>query len=373
MPKAQELVATPYRFEGNKSKAQKFFETGLGHAFERMRSLQHPDYPLTVYYAFKQAGSEAGEDEGDESNSNGNVIKAIASTGWETMLEGLIRVGFTITGTWPIRTEMLNRSVGLGTNALASSIVLVCRPRLVEAQVASRRQFLNALRAELPAALKNLQRGSVAPVDLAQASIGPGMAIYSRYSKVVESDGTPLRVRTALQLINRALAEALAEQEGEYDAETRWAIAWFEEYAMNAGEYGRAETLSKAKNTAVQTLEHAGLVVSKAGKVRLMKREELYSNWNPKTNRLTVWEVMQRMIHELLDGKGDTGAGDILRQASTQGEVARDLAYRLYNVCERKGWSQEAQAYNSLVTSWSEISRLAHREAESVQQATFLG
>src|SRR5258708_1440793 len=218
VPKAQELVATPYRFEGNKSKAQEFFETGLGQAFERMRAVQHPDYPLTVYYAFKQAESEAGEDEGDESNSNGNVAKAIASTGWETMLEGLIRAGFTITGTWPIRTEMLNRSVGLGTNALASSIVLVCRPRLVEAQVASRRQFLNALRAELPAALKNLQRGSIAPVDLAQASIGPGMAIYSRYSKVVESDGTSLRVRTALQLINRALDEALAEQEGEYDA-----------------------------------------------------------------------------------------------------------------------------------------------------------
>ncbi len=373
VPKAQELVATPYRFEGDKSKAQEFFETGLEHAFERMRSLQHPDYPLTVYYAFKQAESEAGEDEGDESNSNGNVIKAIASTGWETMLEGLIRAGFTITGTWPMRTEMLNRSVGLGANALASSIVLVCRPRLVEAAVASRRQFLNALRAELPAALKNLQRGSVAPVDLAQASIGPGMAIYSRYSKVVESDGTPLRVRTALQLINRALDEALAEQEGEYDAETRWALAWFEEYAMNAGEYGRAETLSKAKNTAMQALEHAGLVVSRAGKVRLVKREELSGNWNPKTSRLTVWEVMQRMIHELLDGKGDTGAGDILRSASSQGEVARDLAYRLFVVCERKGWTQEALAYNSLVTSWLEISRLAHREAESVQQTMFLG
>jgi len=372
VPKVQELIATPYRFEGNKSKAQEFFETGLGQAFERMRPLQHPDYPLTVYYAFKQAESEAEEDEGGEASSNGNIIKAIASTGWETMLEGLIRAGFTITGTWPMRTEMLNRSTGLGTNALASSIVMVCRPRLVEAQVASRRQFLNALRAELPTALKNLQRGSVAPVDLAQASIGPGMAIYSRYSKVVESDGTPLRVRTALQLINRALDEALAEQEGEYDAETRWAVAWFEEYAMNPGEYGRAETLSKAKNTAVQALEHAGLVVSKAGKVRLVKREELSSNWHPKTSRLTVWEVMQRMIHELLDGKGDTGAGDILRQASAQGEVARDLAYRLYTVCERKGWSQEAQAYNSLVTSWLEISRLAHRQADSVQQATFL-
>jgi putative DNA methylase len=372
VPKAQELVATPYRFEGNKSKAREFFETGLGQAFERMRSVQHPDYPLTVYYAFKQAESEEEDDEGGEASSNGNIMRAIASTGWETMLEGLICTGFTITGTWPMRTEMLNRSVGLGTNALASSIVLVCRPRLVEAQVASRRQFLNALRAELPAALKNLQRGSVAPVDLAQASIGPGMAIYSRYSKVVELDGTPLRVRTALQLINRALDEALAEQEGEYDAETRWAVAWFEEYAMNAGEYGRAETLSKAKNTAVQALEHTGLVVSKAGKVRLVKREELSSNWNPKTSRLTVWEVMQRMIFALLSGNGEIGASDILRLASSQGEVARDLAYRLYTVCERKGWAQEAQAYNSLVTSWLEISRLAHREAESVQQATFL-
>lgn len=374
VPKSQELVATPYRFDGSKSKAQEFFETGLGQAFERMRAVEHPDYPLTVYYAFKQAESETDGEREDNSEifHNGNNRTMIASTGWETMLEGLIRAGFTITGTWPMRTEMKTRQVAMGTNALASSIVLVCRPRPVDAPIASRRQFLNALRAELPAALKNLQHGSVAPVDLAQASIGPGMAIYSRYSKVVESDGTPLRVRTALQLINRALDEALAEQEGEYDAETRWAVAWFEEYAMNAGEYGRAETLSKAKNTAVQALEHAGLVVSKAGKVRLVKREELSNNWNPKTSRLTVWEVMQRMIHELLDGKGDTGAGDILRQASVQGEVARDLAYRLYTVCERKGWAQEAQAYNSLVTSWLEISRLAHRQAESVQQATFL-
>jgi len=375
VPKAQELVATPYRFGGSKSEAQAFFETGLGKVFERMRDAQHPDYPLTVYYAFKQAEAETDEDEGDEASSNGNIMKVVASTGWETMLEGLIRAGFTITGTWPIRTEMMNRTVGQGTNALASSIVLVCRPRPVDAPIASRRQFLNALRAELPAALKNLQRGSIAPVDLAQASIGPGMAIYSRYSKVVESDGTPLRVRTALQLINRALDEALAEQEGEYDAETRWAIAWFEQYAMNAGEYGIAETLSKAKNTSVQSLVDARLLEARAGKVHLLKREELPEAWNPKASRLTVWEVMQRMIHELLDGKGDVGAGDILRKASAQAEVARDLAYRLYTVCERKGWAQEALAYNSLVTSWSEISRLAHREAAdgSLWGATFLG
>src|SRR6266566_2558205 len=282
-----------------------------------MRVTQNPDYPLTVYYAFKQAESEAERDEGDEVSKNGNGIKVTASTGWETMLEGLIRSGLTITGTWPVRTEMVNRSVGLGTNALASSIVLVCRPRPVDAPVASRREFLNALRAELPLALKNLQHGSIAPVDLAQASIGPGMSIYSRYSKVVESDGTPLGVRTALQLINRALDEVLEEQEGEYDAETRWAIAWFEQYAMDAGDYGVAETLSKAKNMSVQNLEHAGLVVSRGGKVRLRRRDELSEAWRPKLNP----------------------------------------------VCERKGWAQEALAYNSLVASWSEISRLAQREA----------
>ncbi len=312
-----------------------------------MRKAQNPAYPLTVYYAFKQAESDAGEDDGAEESSNGDVTKATASTGWETMLEGLIRAGFTVVGTWPIRTELANRTRGISSNALASSIVLVCRPRPVDAPIASRRQFLNALRAELPAALKNLQRGSIAPVDLAQASIGPGMAIYSRYSKVVES----------------------------YDAETRWAVAWFEQYAMNAGEYGVAETLSKAKNTTVQSLVDAGLLEARAGKVHLLKREELPEAWNPKASRLTVWEVMQRMIHELLDGKGDVGAGDILRKASAQAEVARDLAYRLYTVCERKGWAQEALAYNSLVTSWSEISQLAHREAAdgSLWGATFLG
>jgi putative DNA methylase len=378
VPKAQELVATPYRFEGDKHKAQAFFEKGLGEAFEHMQSAQHPDYPLTVYYAFKQTEAEAdgneGEADGSDNNGNGKIPKALASTGWETMLEGLIRSGFTITGTWPMRTEMMNRSVGLGSNALASSIVLVCRPRSVDATIASRRQFLNSLKAELPAALKNLQRGSIAPVDLAQASIGPGMAIYSRYSKVVESDGTPLKVRTALQLINRALDEALAEQEGEYDGETRWAIAWFEQYAMNDGEYGVAETLSKAKNMSVQGMVDSGLVKAHGGKVHLVRREDLLESWNPRSSHLTAWEVTQRMI-AALDAKGEVGAGDILRQAGSIGEVARDLAYRLYTICERKGWAQEALAYNGLVSSWSEISRLAYREASDSElwQGTYLG
>ncbi len=370
VPKAKELVATPYRFGGNKAKAQEFFETGLGKAFEHMRVIQNPEYPLTLYYAFKQSESEEDIKEGTK------TLFALASTGWETMLEGLIKAGFIITGTWPLRTEMMNRSVGQGTNVLASSIVLVCRPRPVDAPIASRREFLNALRSELPNALKNLKHGSIAPVDLAQASIGPGMAIYSRYSKVIESDGTPLSVRTALQLINRTLDEVLAEQEGEYDAETRWAIAWFEENAMNDGPYGRAETLSKAKNVAIESLVNAGFLEAKSGKVRLLKREELSKDWNPKTStRLTVWEVMQRMIHALLNGKGESEVGDISRQASEKAEIARDLAYRLYTVCERKGWAQEALAYNSLVTSWSEISRLAQRQASDADlwAGTFLG
>ncbi len=371
VPKVQELVATPYRFGGSKSKAQQFFETGLGKAFEHMRKIQHPDYPLSVYYAFKQSESENEDDQ----EGTLKTLLTTASTGWETMLEGLIKAGFTITGTWPMRTEMANRSVGQGTNALASSIVLVCRPRPVDAPIASRREFLNALRSELPHALKNLQHGSVAPVDLAQASIGPGMGIYSRYSKVIESDGKPLSVRTALQLINRALDEVLAEQEGEYDAETRWAIAWFEQFAMGESAYGVAETLSKAKNVAIQNLKDAGILESKAGKVRLLKREELAKGWNPKTStRLTVWEVMQRMIYALQEGRGETEAGDILRQVGERAEIARDLAYRLYTVCERKGWAQEALAYNSLVVSWSEISRLAQREAsdEGLWEATYL-
>lgn len=368
VPKKEELVATPYRFEGSKSKAQKFFETGLGYAFERMRAVQHPDYPLTVYYAFKQSETEAENYEQSSENGNGNAV--VASTGWETMLEGLIRAGFTITGTWPMHTEMMTRQVAMGTNALASSIVLVCRPRPVDAPIATRREFLLALKAELPEKLRNLQHGSIAPVDLAQASIGPGMSIYSRYSQVVESDGTPLRVRTALQMINQQLDAALAEQEGEYDNETRWAIAWFEQYGMQEGEYGVAETLSKAKNMSVAHLESVRLVTSKAGKVRLRKREELPEEWTPHGS--TVWEVTQRLIYALLEGKGaqggEGGAANILRQVLSLSESARDLTYRLYTVCERQGWAQEALAYNALITSWTQITDLAHKGLVEIQQ-----
>lgn len=352
VPKAPELVATPYRFGGDKEKAQSFFEEGLGKAFTRMNEMACTDYPLTVYYAFKQAETEESDDE------EGNTV--ISSTGWETMLEGLIKSDFSIDGTWPMRSELSNRMVASGTNALASSIVLVCRPRPTNAPKATRRQFLNELKSDLPRSLKLLQQGNIAPVDLAQASIGPGMAIFSKYTAVLESNGSPMPVRTALQLINQILDEFLTEQEGEFDSDTRWALTWFEQYQFNQGQYGDAETLSKAKNTSVQGMVEAGILEAKAGKVRLLKREDLKADWNPETDaRTPVWEVAQQLIHAL-DQKGETGAAQLLAKLGTDATLARELAYRLYNLCDRKGWTQEGIAYNSLVTSWSEITRLAN-------------
>ncbi len=358
-PKSQELIATPYRFDGSKERAKHFFENGLAVSFSHIRMKQEPRYPMTVYYAFKQA----------ESDDNQSLMAAEhASTGWETMLEGLLRAEYSISGTWPIRTEMANRSGGLDVNALASSIVLVCRPRLADASLTTRRDFLNALKRELPRALKDLQRGNIAPVDLAQAAIGPGMAVFSRYSKVLESDGTPMRIRTALHLINQTLDEVLAEQEGEYDADTRWAVAWFEQYGMDEGPYGVAETLSKAKNTAVGALVEAGILRAQGGKVRLLRRDEFSSDWNPATaKRLTVWEVTQRLIQALQE-QGDVGAAAILDHVGAYGEVARDLAYRLYTICERKKWADEALAYNSLVVEWSDISGAVERRRRTTAE-----
>jgi putative DNA methylase len=349
VPKAQELVATPYRFDGNKQKAQTFFEEGLGKAFNRMHEISHADYPLTVYYAFKQA----------ETDQKGKSDESVASTGWETMLEGLIKADFSINGTWPMRSELSNRMVASGTNALASSIVLVCRPRPTDAAKITRRQFLTELKRQLPHALKTLQQGNVAPVDLAQASIGPGMAVFSQYAAVLENDGSSMRVRTALQLINQILDEYLTEQEGEFDGDTRWALTWFEQYQFEPGQYGDAETLSKAKNTSVQGMVEAGILEAKGGKVRLLKRSELKSDWNPNSDsRMPDWEIAQYLIHEL-EQKGEMGAAALLAKLGSRGEIARDLAYRLYSLCDRKGWTQEAISYNSLVISWPEINRLA--------------
>jgi len=360
VPKSVELVATAYRFEGNKQKAKDFFESGLRSVFLKFIQTTVSNYPITIYYAFKQSE----EDIADE----GVQINGRTSTGWETMLSALLETGFQITGTWPVRTEMDSRMVGQGTNALASSIVLVCRPRPTDAPTLTRREFLAALQRELPPALRELQKGSIAPVDLAQAAIGPGMAVFSRCKQVLEADGSPMRVRTALALINQVLDEYLTEQEGEYDADTRWALAWYEQYGFNEGPYGDAETLSRAKNTSVEGMTEAGIIWARGGKVRLLRRDELNgsgggSAWDPsKDRRPTVWEAVQHLVRAL-DKEGEQAAAQLLARLGGLGETARQLAYRLYSLCERKGWAQEALGYNMLAAAWPRLKELAGKGA----------
>jgi putative DNA methylase len=349
-PKQQELIASPYR-SGDKQKARQFFEQGLERVFSVLRSTQSPSFPMIVFYAFKQSETKP------ERRGDGATI--VASTGWESMLEGMLRSGLMVTGTWPMRTEGDNRQVGIGANALASSIVLVCRPRPLDSAIATRREFLTGLRGELPPAVRKLQQGSIAPVDLAQSAIGPGMAVFSRYAKVVEADGSPMTVRAALGLINQVLDETLSEQESDFDGDTRWALAWFEDSGMNPGPFGRAETLSKAKNTSINGLVEAGFLESKGGKVRLLDPSELAEDWDPVADaRLTIWEVAHYLIRALETG-GEEKVAELLRRVGGLGETARELAYRLYVICERKKWAKEALAYNSLVVAWPEIARLA--------------
>lgn len=277
------------------------------------------------------------------------------------MLEGLLESGLTITGTWPVRSEKPTRMRSLDSNALASSIVLVCRPRSEDATLTSRRNFLNELAAELPDKLRVMREGSIAPVDLAQAAIGPGMEIFSRYAKVVEADGTSMTVRAALAAINQVLDETLEGADAELDADTRWAVTWFTEHGHEPGDYGRAEQLSKSRNTAVAGLVDAGIIESGAGKVRLLSRDELDPDWDPTDDtRLTTWEVTHHLIRRL-EADGEQPTGDLLRQVGGLAEPARELAYRLYHTCERKNWASEALAYNSLVSAWPELTRLANK------------
>jgi putative DNA methylase len=361
VPKRQELIAAAHLFNGDRIQAEKHFLEGMRKSFAILHKIANPDYPMTVYYAFKQTENDV---EDDSSNT-----PLVSSTGWETMLEALLEAGFMISGTWPMRTEQVNRLRAIGSNALASSIVLVCRPRPENAPITTRRQFIKELEKELTQALKTMQHEGIAPVDLAQASIGPGMEIYSKYSKVVDANGEPIRVKTALQLINHALDEVLTEQDGELDLETRWAVAWFETFAMDEGKYDNAEILSKAKNVATQSLVEAGIIEAKAGKVRLLRPEEFPENekWHPAANyRLTAWEVMQRVIHGL-EKHGEDGAARVLERVGDLSFVVRDLAYRMYAICEREGWTQEALSYNVLIASWSGISEQA-RKLASVPQ-----
>jgi len=362
-PKAEELVATPYR-HGSKQAAERFFLEGMTRALHNLAVQAHPAFPVTIYYAFKQ--HEVREEKRDERatgtardlDTPSLLHSAPASTGWETFLEAVIQAGFAITGTWPMRTERPT-GVKIGTNALASSIVLVCRPRPADAPIATRREFINALKAELPTALAALQRANIAPVDLAQAAIGPGMAIYTRYARVVDAQGNPVRVREALALINQVLDEVLAEQEGDFDADTRWALAWFEQHGFAEGDFGVAETLSKAKNTSIEGLAGAGILEAKRGRVRLLKPAELTADWDPaRDTRFTHWEAVHHLIRVLETG-GEMQAAEMAAKLGSRADVARELAYRLYTICERKKRPDDAFAYNALVQSWGEIARLA--------------
>jgi len=364
-PKDAELIAEPGRFEGDRTKAIAHFETGLARAFKRMRELADPEFPTSLFYAFKQQESSATDE---------NAADAIASSGWEKMLTGLIQSGFSVSGTWPVRTEQPGGLREAGRNSLASSIVLVCRLRHESASPVTRREFINALKREMPEALKTLQHGNVAPVDLAQASIGPGMAIFSRYAKVLEADGQPMSVRTALQIINQELDSYLAAQEGEMDRDTRFCLAWFEQYGMSEGKFGDADVMARAKNTAVQGLVEAGVVYAKAGKVRLLKRSEYPEQWNPGLDsRVTVWECTQHLIQRLNTG-GEDAAARLVNQLGSRSEDARALAYRLYSICERKKWADEALAYNTLVVEWPAIQdKAAQSRVMPTEQTNLFG
>ena len=340
VPKAEELVATPYR-HGNKEKAEAFFLDGMTRAIHNLAEQAHPAFPVTIYYAFKQA-----ETKGDAGTS---------STGWETFLDAVIRAGFALTGTWPMRTELGNRMIGSGTNALASSIVLVCRKRDADAVTVSRREFIRELNAVLPEALMDMTRGGinspVAPVDLSQAIIGPGMAIFSQYAAVLEADGKPMSVRTALQLINRFLAE------DDFDHDTQFCLHWFEGQGWATGKYGEADVLARAKGTSVSGLTDAGVVESGKGELRLLKWAEMPRDWNPETDtRVPVWEALHQMIRAL-NQDGESAAGSLLARMPARAEPIRALAYRLYTLCERKGWAEDARAYNELITAWSGVER----------------
>ena len=354
-PKAEELVASPYR-HGGREEAETYFLSGMARVMERLAQASSPAVPITIYYAFKQAEqkSEAG----------------VTSTGWETFLGAVVRSGLAVTGTWPMRTELGRRMVGQESNALASSIVLVCRRRPEDARPASWGELRKALQNDLPPAVVELQKAGIAPVDLAQAAIGPGMAVFTRYSGVFDQDGEKITVGQALALINDLLDRTLAEQEGDFDPDTRWALAWFTEHHFDEGEYGIAETLSKAKNTSVAGLVEAGILRSRGGRVRLLRPEELPEDWDPrKDRRLTDWEIVHHLIRTL-DTEGEMGAARLLRKVRAKGEVARALAHRLYAVCDRQERAAEALAYNTLVSSWSEIAFLA-REDRGKARALF--
>jgi len=348
-PKEQELVADFKRW-GGKDQAQNFFTSGMLLAIQKLAENTHPAFPVTIYYAFKQSETK------DDSTK---------STGWETFLESVIQGGFKITGTWPLRTERAARMRGQGSNALASSIVLVCRTRKLDAESISRRDFQRQLREGMPEALEAMIGGEtgqtpIAPVDLAQSAIGPGMAIYSKYAAVLNQDGSRMSVHDALIMINRAISDYLNPDSGSFDADTLFCDDWFAQYGWSAGAFGDANTLAQAKGTSVDGVHSAGVIESGSGKVRLLKWSEYPSDWDPRNDtRPPVWEACHQMIRAL-NQQGEAAAGALLARMPEQGEPIRQLAYHLYTLCERKKWAEEARAYNELIGSWHAIVAASH-------------
>ena len=353
VPKSEELVATPYRFDGSTKKARDFFEDGMFNTCCQLYQYAREDIPVTIYYAFKQSETDTDE--------------ATASTGWETMLSAIIRAGFAITGTWPMRTERGVRTIAQGTNALASSIVLVCRKRPQGARSVTRREFINALHREMRPALTKLQSANIAPVDLAQSAIGPGIGVFSRYKSVLESDGQPMGVRAALQIINQELDSFYNEQEGELDRESRFCVELFSQYAFNNIKFGDADILARAKNTSVQALAEHSVMLAAKGQVRLLTREEIPEKVD--AHEECTWLLTQQLAHAMETG-GVTACATIVKDIfGSNAENAKALAYRLYTICERKNWAQEGFAYNNLVVAWPDIqSMAAQMQASQPQQ-----
>jgi putative DNA methylase len=360
VPKAEELVATPYR-HGGKIQAENFFLNGMTRAIQNLVDQAHPAFPITIYYAFKQ--SETKENSGT------------ASTGWETFLEAILRAGFAINGTWPMRTERGARSIGIGSNALASSIILVCSKRESIATI-SRRDFQRELREQMPEALEVMIGGQagatpIAPVDLAQAAIGPGMAIFSKYAGVLEADGTTMSVHSALIMINKEITDFLTPDAGNYDADTLFCSAWFDQFGWSKGAFGEADVLARGKGTSVDGVKDAGVIESGGGKVRLLKWQEYPADWDPETdNRTPVWESLHQLIR-VLNQKGESDAGALLARMPERAEQIRQLAYHLYTLCERKKWAEEARAYNELITSWHGIVTASQDAGVKGTQADF--
>ena len=338
-PKDDELVATPYR-HGGKEAAEKFFMDGMGKALANMHLSGADAFPVTIYYAFKQ--SEVAKE-------------GLTSPGWATFLQGVVDAGYVIDGTWPVRTERTARTISVGTNALASSIVLVCRKRSPDAPVITRRQFVARLRSELPGALARIREGGVGPVDMAQAVIGPGMGVFTTASQVLEADDSPMSVHTVIALINQVRDEISGEEASGYDPDTRFCIDWFDTFGMAEGKSGDAIAMAQAYDIGIGDLETAGVFSAKGGTARLLRREELPTDWDPATDkRLTDWECAQHLARVLESPEGGIEAAAHLfgNMPAERADAARLLAYRLYDICERKDRSVEAQVWNMLVREW---------------------